>query len=942
MDEYIYWFKLVILLLINCDGLKEIFKKNILKVEKNKIIKSFLFLLKKCDDYDNVNKYLNNNLLFEYIKIFHKDFLYKITKKAINFKYIIEYINILFLIDILKTFKISFKDLYYYDNSLYKLILSNREDIYTDLRLETDIDPYPYTTEHPEILILFNEELFKIFNEIPIYYSNEQEEYITLKESVLQEKITISSTTGIPTYEKIINYNGVNYKLEACFLDNLIMGLTINNDNYIYDGCNKYIYDWKTALYTSQESFNMRKKDCKLHKIFKYENLNINFGYDINTGTRNSYIILIYVKINEKEEQEEQEEIDSKSLKNSSKTMKEYVKDYYQLKYKSFDELKQLLLEIGYNFLDISQFTRENILTKLEDKYKKLFKISHLTDEITFVKRLIKDYLKNKKIYSFIDLFKLDDIIIKEIDSVALLKFNKEDLIKLYSYIYSTTTIDKTKNNKFFIDKIKEKLFKLSSCSNLEVIPQVSGTCWFNAMLMALLYSQETRKITYELSLEWTKEEIKKDKMKKFFKYMLKYNYTEPEKITKLFESKTKPELLLMEFLIQNKQQIVIDYIKEQLNKDIDNYGYLINYFSILLSLYNYKFLSLYYIYGNVYKNILNEKLRINETNEIPEILLLYHEDLNSLIPEKNLISLNENEFKYDKETFGIENYEEIIEVNKINYKLDSCILINYNILQISNHAILGLTCGNENYVYNGWNNTKNKINYGYEYLKTINKACKLFKYDWKRNLYTENDGFCLNKKTCNLDEIDDDDLCFNFSKGDRVLIYVRIKGDESLEKKDESSLSNILYNSKSISPLIKEFYNLEEKEIEELKEILKQIGYDIDIIEELTNETIHLKYKLFYIYLFNKLFKKEDDILKKLLIKLIKDYIKYNKIYNLYEFKNNKQYLELFLSKIEENKLLNIYKLVIKDDKIPDNLKNKKEIIIHNIIKNSEGIITG
>jgi len=963
MDEYMYWFKLIIILIAKCDKIKELFKKSIKIIKNNKFINSLLILFKNYENDMFLNKTSYKLLLFRYIEIYHnKNSLKNITIEIIKNKKNIEFINILFFIDILKTFGICFKDLYYYDNFLYTLVLQNRTDIFTNARLENDSFLFRYVkNETPEILILFNQELFRDFNEYPLYYSIEQQRYISLKQTTLQEKTTISSTTGIPTYEEEINYNGNNYKLEACLLDNFIIGLTSDDDCYIYDGCNEYIYDWKKALRSSQETFNIKSENCKLHQIYKDEIRDINFGYDIRTGKRNNNIILIYIKINQEEiktkEQKEQEELSNKSLDYSSSSIQKYLKNYYEIDDDSFDKLKKVLIKIGYKLLDISQFTKENILTKLENKYKVLFKIRELDDDTIikyFMKQLIINYLKNKKIYSFIDLFKLDDTIIKEIDSIYVISnLNKEDLIKLYSYLYKTESIDTTFNNKFFIDKIKEKLFKLSPCHNLEVIPQVSGTCWFNVILMALLYSQETRRITYELSLEWTREEIKEDKIKNFFTYMLKYNYTEPEKITKLFEGKTKPELLLMSLLIKNNQNYTIDYFRRNLKTNIYGFHFGIYWITNFLSLYNYKFLSLFYINRAIYDNILYDKLRIKK-DEIPEIIVLFNEKIFTL----NEIKIDKYRIKYKKETKGVIDYKEIIEVNKINYKLDSCLLSSYNNLPSGYHIILGLTCGNENYVYNGWNKTKHRKKYGYEYSKTINKACKLFKYDWKRNLYKENDGFCLNKKTCNLDEIDDNDLCFNFSKGDRVLIYVRIKEDESpklLETKEEISMS---YNSKSISPLIKEFYDLEEKEIEELKELLKQIGYNITIIEELTNETIHLKYKLFYIYLFNKLLKKEDDVLKDFLIKLIKDYIKNYKIYNLDIFTNDEQIIVAFLLNIEEEKLLNIYKIITEGKELVTELpidyeykrvfklKNfsiEKQLMIYNIlIKKDENILGG
>jgi len=38
------------------------------------------------------------------------------------------------------------------------------------------------------------------------------------------------------------------------------------------------------------------------------------------------------------------------------------------------------------------------------------------------------------------------------------------------------------------------------NCLNLSVIPQFRGTCWFNAILMIALYSQNVRKILIKLS----------------------------------------------------------------------------------------------------------------------------------------------------------------------------------------------------------------------------------------------------------------------------------------------------------------------------------------------------------------------------------------------------------------------------------------------------------
>jgi hypothetical protein len=58
-------------------------------------------------------------------------------------------------------------------------------------------------------------------------------------------------------------------------------------------------------------------------------------------------------------------------------------------------------------------------------------------------------------------------------------------------------------------------------CDELNVIPQFTGSCWFNAILMATLYSQNARKVLLNTSKTWDK----KDKLFKIFKLILKKNY---------------------------------------------------------------------------------------------------------------------------------------------------------------------------------------------------------------------------------------------------------------------------------------------------------------------------------------------------------------------------------------------------------------------------------
>jgi hypothetical protein len=108
-------------------------------------------------------------------------------------------------------------------------------------------------------------------------------------------------------------------------------------------------------------------------------------------------------------------------------------------------------------------------------------------------------------------------------------------------------------------------------------------------------------------------------------------------------------------------------------------------------------------------------------------------------------------------------------------YHLDSVVLENWNQIE-SGHAIAGITCEGYKYIYNGW--TRKSMdpvmaNTGI----TRRIPCELMPYEW--NIKKHN-NFCLNTKTCIPDilktnsEVAKTGLCFNFSKGRRILVYVR------------------------------------------------------------------------------------------------------------------------------------------------------------------------
>jgi hypothetical protein len=379
------------------------------------------------------------------------------------------------------------------------------------------------------------------------------------------------------------------------------------------------------------------------------------------------------------------------------------------------------------------------------------------------------------------------------------------------------------------------------SCLEISVIPQFSGTCSFNAILMSSFYSQLLRKLMInKISKTWVDK--KNDSLFKFFKVILKNSYdTRDKKIIKLF-NKIKPEELIFHLL--NKNNInVLNTIIEQKSSGwwYSNYIYeFLKYLNVNVLYLNY--MRNHKIIANFDIRILRLKKQflsftddkyqdkyyeISKAIKEPDVIILEHYKLfdnsdlmylHQVISEKNTLNL-----VYDvNSTFDLKNevfkdlidLKEEIEFRGNKYKLDSILLNDYE----SHHVIVGITCNNEKYVYNGWNKDTTDVSFVSDKKEVLQEPCKLMKFDW--NIHNDSE-FCLNVSECKLDKITDrKNLCFSFNKGDRKLVYVKVS------KKSSSSSSSLL------SSLPSSFKSFSPKAKEGLKITLKDMIDNIDEIE--------------------------------------------------------------------------------------------------------------
>lgn len=339
---------------------------------------------------------------------------------------------------------------------------------------------------------------------------------------------------------------------------------------------------------------------------------------------------------------------------------------------------------------------------------------------------------------------------------------------------------------------------KSTICSELITYPQYGPTCWFNALIMAILYSQHSRKLILNQAEKWQKGILIFDMIKKILKTKFirnkdydvnfgNFNLFKPEHILKLLH-KYNPN----DFMVNmNKTEFKNGFLSEIYIKKLYK----------LLGIYNVAFFDMvkdkneiYYSHYNDINKVEMKKGMFHSVSSYiasegkvkhnikdPEVILLLdkiekdeYPDYYKLNDDNNIKELLSNRTK--------------ITYNNNNYTLDSIILANWNINTIkSGHAIAGITCNNERFVYNGW--TKSTIDPAMlknanDIKKVNNNPCELMKFQWSPMM---DYNFCLNPRTCSLDKIIDKDnfskfnLCFSFKQPKRIFVYIK----ESAEKEE-------------------------------------------------------------------------------------------------------------------------------------------------------------
>jgi hypothetical protein len=340
-----------------------------------------------------------------------------------------------------------------------------------------------------------------------------------------------------------------------------------------------------------------------------------------------------------------------------------------------------------------------------------------------------------------------------------------------------------------------------SICSQILTPLHVGPICWFMATFVAMFYSQRNRKILLKESNNWKKDKELFETLYDLLhnKYLKKNENGEDyddfnddtfikilsllfQENRKMFPFNPKHKKMLKAFAPQNYigklyTLLGIDYKMFDYNKSSDILRYSFfnkEYDDLLILKIENKNYSNYVIDDK--EGILIDHKYIEDEYAPPILIIMVTENYEYPMYERILPN---NVIPNGSKNSKIRYRKDNITYNEKNYTLDSVVLFNTNTEDNDGHIITGITCDDERYIYNGWSRTSMDPVMPENIKRNI--PCELMPYNW--NIMFDN-NFCLNRQTCIPDilktKVEKGKFCFNFSKGTRILIYVR--DDDILE----------------------------------------------------------------------------------------------------------------------------------------------------------------
>lgn len=248
--------------------------------------------------------------------------------------------------------------------------------------------------------------------------------------------------------------------------------------------------------------------------------------------------------------------------------------------------------------------------------------------------------------------------------------------------------------------------------------------CWFMAAFVAMFYSQRSRKILLDTSKDWNK----KKELFTILKHILDDKYLKAESREsedyRKFSDDTFGKVLS---LLHKENKTLFPYKPKAISGGFNpeyyigrlykllNVNYRIYDYNVADNIFAYSFLNEEFnndvVYKVVKKNIntyfyRNATFKYIEEDIIPPpiLMVIIRDDNKNTDFYKDLFPnniINEGATKN-----SLKSMNEQIFYKGVEYNLDSVLLANWNINKKNGHAIAGITCKKNKYVYNGWTRT--------------------------------------------------------------------------------------------------------------------------------------------------------------------------------------------------------------------------------------------
>ena len=360
-----------------------------------------------------------------------------------------------------------------------------------------------------------------------------------------------------------------------------------------------------------------------------------------------------------------------------------------------------------------------------------------------------------------------------------------------------------------------------SICSRILRPMYTRNICWFMANIVAIFYSQRSRSKVMNRSYLWEN----KGSIYSLFKKVLFDRYLTVGHLRQSDEYKDFPEEMFIDMLRilhqMNRKHFAFNPDKNYIGFGPEHYlGKLYTLLGIEYKMFDINKVTTNFSYSPFNKEY-DDKFWVNITDGGAVILhnsiqLISGYEDNRVIPDiliirittNDVVELNKNIIDDMEIRPELESMNDEIFYNGSMYNLDSVILGNFNNTD-DDHVIVGMTCKKKKYIYNG-----------IPYMGKRGYPCHLIKHNW--NIRSDK-NFFLSDNDCVMHDIPKyfggfNERCYNFSKGMRILIYVRKNGfgTSSSKEMDIAKYQNLLIQQKAF-----------EKKREE-EEYAKRLAFEI------------------------------------------------------------------------------------------------------------------